>query len=92
MTFSGDGLRLPAPRGSATIAPGYLLVLFTDGLPEAVDRPDGAAFGFERIRELLASVASPSALHDRILLAFEQHVAQEPLTDDLTLVVMARTA
>ncbi len=88
------GLRqtVELPRGSITIEPGDLLVLFTDGLPEAVDGPDGRAFSFERIRELLGSVGSPAVLHDRILLAFDQHVGHEPVTDDLTLVVMARSA
>ena len=88
------GLRqtVELPRGSEVIEPADVLLLFTDGLAEAVDRPDGQAFGFDRIRELLAPVGSPPAIHDRILLAFDQHVGHEPLTDDLTLVVMARSA
>ena len=36
-------------------------------------------------------MSSPAAIHDRILLAFDQHIGHEPLTDDLTLMVVART-
>lgn len=75
---------------TVTIEPGDLLVLFTDGLPEAVNGQDGEAFGFVRIRELLGAIGSPEVIHDRILLAFDQHVGPELLTDDLTLVVMSR--
>ncbi len=87
------GLRheVKLPRGSITVEQGDVLVLFTDGLPEAIDEPDGQAFGFDRIKNHLASIAGPTALHDRILLAFDEHVSRQPLTDDLTLVVMARS-
>jgi hypothetical protein len=86
------GLRksVEVSTGTVTIGPGALLVLFTDGLPEAVNGPHGEAFGFVRMRELLKAVGSPGVIHDRILLAFDQHVGPEPLTDDITLVVMSR--
>ena len=75
---------------TVTIDPGDVLVLFTDGLPEAVNGPNGDSFGFARIRDLLGATGPPQAIHDRILLAFDGHVGPEPLTDDLTLVVMSR--
>ncbi len=68
---------------------GDLLLLFTDGLAEAVNA-SGDAFGFDRIRDLLGAVGSPRAVHDRVLLAFDQHRGQAELTDDLTLVVLAK--
>lgn len=77
---------------SAVLEDGDLLVLFTDGLPEAVSGPDGDAFGFQKIRQLLAIVGSPARVHDRILLDFDQHIGHEPLTDDLTLVVISKAA
>jgi sigma-B regulation protein RsbU (phosphoserine phosphatase) len=77
---------------SVTLAPDDVLLLYTDGLPEAVDGPDGEAFGFDRLRRLLATAGSPAVLHDRILIDFDRHVANEPLADDLTLVVLARLA
>lgn len=88
------GLRreLELQAESVELGSGDLLVLFTDGLPESVNGPDGDAFGFKKIRELLATVGSPDRVHDRILLAFDQHIGHEPLTDDLTLVVISRAA
>ena len=77
---------------SAVLENGDLLVLFTDGLPESVNGPDGDAFGFQKIMQLLATVGSPDRVHDRILLAFDEHIGHEPLTDDLTLVVISKAA
>ena len=77
---------------SVNLEQGDLLVLFTDGLPESVDGPDGDAFGFLKIKQLLATVGSPDRVHDRILLAFDQHIGHEALTDDLTLVVISKSA
>jgi hypothetical protein len=81
----------PVPVGRATLEPGDLLVLFTDGLPEAVGGPAKGSFGFTRMRELLETAGSPARVHDRILMAFDQHVGDTPLTDDYTLVVIARS-
>jgi hypothetical protein len=78
--------------GATTLAPGDLLVLYTDGLPEATDPKGAEAFGFERLNQLVAIGGEPQALHDRILGAFDRHVAGDPLLDDLTLVVVARLA
>ncbi len=75
--------------GTATLAPGDSLVLFTDGLPEALGT-GGQAFGFRRLRELVTQPGDPAAVHQRILAAFDRHVGDEPLTDDLTLVVCDR--
>ena len=77
---------------SVVLEDGDLLVLFTDGLPESVSGPDGDAFGFQKIKQLLATIGSPDRVHDRILLAFDQHIGHEPLTDDLTLVVISKAA
>jgi len=77
---------------SAVLENGDLLVLFTDGLPESVNGPNGDAFGFQKIKQLLATVGSPDRVHDRILLAFDEHIGHEPLTDDLTLVVISKAA
>jgi serine phosphatase RsbU (regulator of sigma subunit) len=77
---------------SVTLETGDVLVLYTDGLPEAVDGPGGEAFGFDRLKRLLSAVGGPAVLHDRILMEFDHHVGSEPLADDLTLVVLARLA
>lgn len=80
---------LPAPVDQATLQPGDSLVLYSDGLPEAIDG-EGRAFGFERLSELIAEGGSPQAMHDCILAAFDRHTAASPLHDDLTLVVVHR--
>lgn len=83
--------RIEAPRGSTVLAPGDLLVLYTDGLPEAID-PEGRAFGFERLSGLIAQGGDAGAVHDRIATALDRHVAGGPLTDDVSVVVVERSA
>ncbi len=72
------------------IEPDDRLLLYSDGLPEALDGPDGEAFGFGRLRELLTGGGAAQEIHDRILAAFDSHVGDQPLADDLTLVVLHR--
>ncbi len=88
------GLRDPLPmsRGTVTIEPGDHLLLYTDGLPEALDPLGKAAFGYERIQAALQLGGSPQQVHDNILHSFDAHVGDEPLRDDLTLLVIARGA
>jgi sigma-B regulation protein RsbU (phosphoserine phosphatase) len=75
---------------SVTLQPGDLLLLYTDGLPEAVDAMGKSAFGYERIQAALELSGTPQAVHDGILRNFDRHVGEEALLDDLTLVVVAR--
>ena len=86
--------------GRLRLDQGDLLLLFSDGLFEGVDR-SGQAFGFDRLRAALAGGGSGASgagrgaalrTHDSILAAFEGHVGNEPLADDLTLVVVERLA
>ena len=86
------GLRktLELETDSVRIEEGDVLALFTDGLPEAISGPEGEAFGFQRMRSLLADAGSAARIHDRILMVFDQHTKSEPLKDDLTLVVVGR--
>lgn len=85
------GLKDPLElRGEAVeLAAGDLLLLYSDGLPEAVDKA-GDAFGYQRLKQLLAPGGPPQEVHDRILAAFDRHTAGEPLKDDYTLLVIAR--
>ena len=73
-----------------TIAPGDLLVLYSDGLPEAMNASAGA-FGYDALRALLKVPGSARAIHDRLRRALDTHVGGEPLTDDVTIVVVERT-
>ncbi len=74
---------------AVTLERGDLLMLYSDGLPEALSA-SGEAFGFERLRQLLAPGGQAQEVLDRVLAAFDAHVGREPLHDDLTLVVVAR--
>jgi sigma-B regulation protein RsbU (phosphoserine phosphatase) len=79
-----------APEPQTTIlGPGDMLLLYTDGLAEAVDRQT-EAFNYQRIAALTEIGGTPQSVHDRILTAFDSHVGDEPLRDDLTLLVIAR--
>ncbi|HEY7213803.1 MAG TPA: PP2C family protein-serine/threonine phosphatase [Thermoanaerobaculia bacterium] len=86
------GIREPLEvvRRTVTLEAGDLLVLYTDGLPEAVDAQGKTAFGYEKIRAALGPGGSPQDVHDGILRSFDRHVGEEPLLDDLTVVVIAR--
>lgn len=86
------GLRDPLPMTchAVTIEPGDLLLLYTDGLPEALDAKGETAFGYERIQAALQLGGTPQQVHDAIRNSFDLHVGDEPLRDDLTLLVIAR--
>ncbi len=82
----------PLETASATIRPGDLLVLYSDGLPEAIGESEPDAFGFRRLTDLVAGGGPPEAVLARALAAFDRHVGSAPLRDDLTLVVVGRQA
>lgn len=75
---------------SSTLAPGDLLLLYSDGLPEGVRPATGEAFGFERLREHLAPGGGPQEVHDRLVRAFDAFLGGEAQQDDISLVVVER--
>ena len=77
----------------AKIEPGDLVALFTDGLTEAEDS-DEEEFGVERVAEVVAELAEPTAekLCDAILGAVEAFTEGATLHDDATLLVVERSA
>jgi hypothetical protein len=85
------GLRLDAAPsiGQATVAPGDTLMLYTDGIPEALD-PHGRSFGFETMRQLLEPGGSPREVYDRVVGSLRRFEAGTPAADDRSLVVIAR--
>jgi sigma-B regulation protein RsbU (phosphoserine phosphatase) len=67
------------------LSPGDRLLLYTDGVTEALS-PAGEPFGDERLRDLLAASADPDAILGR-LAGWTGRQTGEPLDDDVTIVV-----
>lgn len=78
--------------GSVVLQPGDVLLLYSDGLPEEVQEATGEAFGFGRLRDLLAAGGSAREVHDRVLHGFDGFLAGEAQRDDISLVVVERLA
>ena len=76
----------------ATLPKGGVMVIATDGLWEARDA-DGTMFGRERLEEVLREQADlpASDLRDAVLDALHAFRGEEPLRDDVTLVVVRDT-
>ena len=75
---------------STTLAPGELLVAYTDGITEARD-PAGRFFGEDRLLDLVrAGSANPDGVADLIATAVGEFRSGEEPFDDLTLVVAGR--
>ncbi len=87
----GIRAELEATSAETTLHSGDLLVLYSDGLPEAANST-GEAFGYDALRTLLQQPAGPQTIHDRLRRALDIHVAGEPLRDDVTVVVIQRMA
>jgi sigma-B regulation protein RsbU (phosphoserine phosphatase) len=86
------GMREPLELQPETVLlePGDLVLLYTDGLAEALDSHGREAFGYPRIAALAGDGGSPRIVHDRIVKAFDRHVGDEPLKDDVTVLIAAR--
>ncbi len=81
---------------SVTLDPGDILVLFTDGITEAVDTALEAVaenmFEEERLLEVIRMHQFESAreIQAAILSAISEHTGDSPQSDDITLVVIKR--
>ncbi len=71
--------------------PGDLIVLYTDGLTEAVDA-GGDELGTERLREIVRSldVADPDGLCGQVLDGVRAFTGPVPFQDDATIVILNR--
>jgi sigma-B regulation protein RsbU (phosphoserine phosphatase) len=76
-----------------TLSGGDTLVLYTDGLSEARNA-EGVEYGAERISRVLAGARhlAPEALASACLADLAGHVGDAPRVDDLTLMVVRRSA
>lgn len=79
----------PYDEGRVALQPGDVILIFSDGLPEAID-PAGNEFGDERIEALIRQHAglAPPELLDHILQEVGDFVAGAPARDDLTIFVL----
>jgi serine phosphatase RsbU (regulator of sigma subunit)/tetratricopeptide (TPR) repeat protein len=78
-------------QDTALLAPGDLLVLYTDGVTDA-RAPDGTLFGQERLLEMIKACRGCEAheVQEAILSTIHRFVGTAPRFDDLTLLVVAR--
>ena len=83
--------RLELRERRAEIRSGDLLLLYTDGIPEAVNEA-GEAFGFDRLQRSLEAGGSPREVHDRIVAEVDRFEDRGEHDDDRSLVVIARLA
>ena len=76
-----------------SFAPGEMLLLYSDGIPEAMN-PAREQFGDERLIALLKARGngSPQALIDAIIEAVTQHAGDAPPNDDMTLLAAKRVS
>ena len=76
--------------GEAAIAPGEMLLAYTDGVTDARSPQGQELFGEERLLGLLAGACGPQVLLDRISAALAQHAPAEQAFDDVTLLAVHR--
>lgn len=76
----------------AELAPGELLLAYSDGVVEAQD-PAGEPFGQDRLEAVLrAAGGEPQAVIDAVLAALDEFTRGEPAYDDVTLLAIGRPA
>jgi serine phosphatase RsbU (regulator of sigma subunit) len=79
-------------QDTTTLAPGDLVVVFSDGVTEAFS-PEGEEFGDDRLIECVRANAdrTPVALLDRIMEAVRRFMKDAVQNDDMTVVVLRYT-
>jgi sigma-B regulation protein RsbU (phosphoserine phosphatase) len=83
---------VPYHEGETKLDRGDVLVLFTDGVTEAMDNND-TEFGEERLEKIVISTKNHSArtILSAIVNAVQEHSRGEAPSDDITLVVLKAT-
>ncbi len=84
--------RVTFDEDTVTLSPGDVMVLYTDGIPEATnDRQE--LLGEKRLVDTLETHRNKSAaeIRDAILAAVTAHQGAEPAADDMTILVVRRT-
>ena len=94
-TGPGLGIIADTDYGIGETAPlglGDILLLYTDGMPEAMN-PERELFGEERMKNLLAGLQErpPQEIVNQLVRAVTEFTGREVFEDDLTLVVVKGT-
>ncbi|OYP29507.1 SpoIIE family protein phosphatase [Rhodopirellula sp. MGV] len=76
---------------SMTVEPGDFLLLYTDGINEAMDSKD-QEFGIDTIRTLVSQAQETGKIKDRIVESVLRHIGDAAPFDDMCLVAIRRTA
>ncbi len=81
----------PYEEQSVELGPGDLIVVYSDGVTEAVN-PGQEQFGVDRLRSVVEQHRdeAPSALVDQVIGAVQAHAGAAPQMDDITLVAVRR--
>ncbi len=80
----------PYEVAEATLEPGETVILYTDGVTDAMN-PANERFGEVRLRQALTGAGpGAAAAGDAIVKAVQRSVAERPQFDDITLVCLAR--
>lgn len=87
--------KCPGTERTIRVAPGEVVIFYTDGLTEAMNekmKPLGFEAVRQHIRKFINSQKEATAqdILDTILKRVEQHVEKQPQHDDLTLLVLKR--
>jgi sigma-B regulation protein RsbU (phosphoserine phosphatase) len=79
-------------QGAVQLAPGDVLVLYTDGVTDAEDG-QGSSFSQERLLETVQANLGRSAqdIQDALITEVREFVSDAPQFDDITLMVVVRT-
>ncbi len=83
----------PYPNATTTLDPGEMVVLYSDGISEAMNAAE-ELYSDERICEQLEGLQGkpPEQIGRRLLEDVRRHAAGHPQSDDISLVVFGRTA
>jgi sigma-B regulation protein RsbU (phosphoserine phosphatase) len=75
-------------REDIELEPGDILLLYTDGLPDATDH-QGIFWGEDKLADIIRQNADASAEHliQKIVMALKDHTNGIPLDDDVTLMI-----
>ena len=76
---------MPYAAGSGTLAPGDVLLAFTDGVSEAGEGTTAGDFGLDRVERIVRGLKAGADLNAAVASAVDKHLGDEAAGDDITL-------